>query len=79
MKRLAFIMTALLLALMPASAQHYRDSRYYNKHTGRLDYGYNHHGYGVPYYGLRIGPSALWLAFRSPTQPHSILKRDCRI
>ena len=49
MKRLAFIMTALLLALMPASAQHYRDSRYYNKHTGRLDYGYNHHGYGVPY------------------------------
>ncbi len=57
MKRLAFIMTALLLALMPASAQHYRDSRYYNKHTGRLDYGYNHHSYGVPYYGLRIGPS----------------------
>ncbi len=57
MKRLAFIMTALILALMPASAQHYRDSRYYNKQTGRLDYGYNHHGYGVPYYGLRIGPS----------------------
>ena len=56
MKRLAFIMTALILALMPASAQHYRDSRYYNKQTGRLDYGYNHHGYGVPYYGLRIGP-----------------------
>ena len=35
MKRLAFIMAALILALMPASAQHYRDSRYYNKQTGR--------------------------------------------
>ena len=101
MKRLAFIMTALLLALMPASAQHYRDSRYYNKHTGRLDYGYNHHGYGVPTTdcasvrrsltstpttnvstaatGRRDSTLALWLAFRSPTQPHSILKRDCRI
>ena len=30
MKRLAFIMLALLLALMPAAAQNYRDSRYYN-------------------------------------------------
>ena len=29
MKRLAFIMMALLLALMPAAAQNYRDSRYY--------------------------------------------------
>ena len=30
MKRLAFIMMALFLALMPAAAQNYRDSRYYN-------------------------------------------------
>lgn len=28
MKRLAFIMMALLLTLMPAAAQNYRDSRY---------------------------------------------------
>lgn len=28
MKRLAFIMMALLLALMPAAAQNYRDSRF---------------------------------------------------
>ena len=33
MKRLAFIMMALLLALMPAAAQNYRDSRYYNSRT----------------------------------------------
>ena len=56
MKRLAFIMMALLLALMPAAAQNYRDSRYYNKQTGHLDYRYNHN-YGSPYYGFRIGPA----------------------
>lgn len=54
MKRLAFIMMALLLALMPAAAQNYRDSRYYNSRTDRLDYRYN---YGSPYYGFRIGPA----------------------
>ena len=54
MKRLAFIMMALLLALMPAAAQNYRDSRYYNSKTDRLDYRYNHN-YGSPYYGFRIG------------------------
>lgn len=56
MKRLAFIMLALLLALMPAAAQNYRDSRYYNSKTDRLDYRYNHN-YGSPYYGFRIGPA----------------------
>ena len=35
MKRLAFIMMALLLTLMPAAAQNYRDSRYYNKQTDK--------------------------------------------
>ena len=52
MKRLAFIMMALLLALMPAAAQNYRDSRYYNKQTGHLDYRFNNN-YGSPYYGDR--------------------------
>lgn len=42
MKRLAFIMMALLLALMPTAAQNYRDSRYYNSRTDRLDYRYNY-------------------------------------
>ena len=56
MKRLAFIMMALLLALMPAAAQNYRDSRYYNSRTDRLDYRYNYN-YGSPYYGFRIGPA----------------------
>ena len=56
MKRLAFIMMALLLALMPAAAQNYRDSRYYNKQTGHLDYRFNNN-YGSPYYGFRIGPA----------------------
>ena len=56
MKRLAFIMMALLLALMPAAAQNYRDSRYYNSRTDRLDYRYNYN-YSSPYYGFRIGPA----------------------
>lgn len=59
MKRLAFIMMALLLALMPAAAQNYRDSRYYNRQTGHLDYRYNHN-YGSPYYGsASVLPSPL--------------------
>lgn len=56
MKRLAFIMMALLLTLMPAAAQNYRDSRYYNSRTDRLDYRYNYN-YSSPYYGFRIGPA----------------------
>lgn len=57
MKRLAFIMMALLLALMPAAAQNYRDSRYYNSRTDRLDYRYN---YNSPYYGsASVLPSPL--------------------
>ena len=61
MKRLAFIMMALLLALMPAAAQNYRDSRYYNSRTDRLDYRYN---YNSPYYGFRIGPAFTFCQFR---------------
>ena len=52
-----------LVTVMPASAQSYRNSRYYNRNTGRLDYSQrNHSRYGNyssnPFYiGFRVGPS----------------------
>lgn len=63
-----YILMALvgLVTVMPASAQNYRNSRYYNRNTGRLDYshrnsrGYSHYGnYStMPFYvGFRVGPS----------------------
>lgn len=64
---------AALLMAAPASAQNYRNSRYYNRNTGKMDYssgpvresrpaiGYerSYYDYGVKntYVGLRIGPS----------------------
>ena len=56
MKRIVFIMMAILLAVIPSTAQNYKNSRYYNKKTGHLDYRYNH-SYGAPYFGFRIGPA----------------------
>ena len=60
-----YILMALvgLVTVMPASAQSYRNSRYYNRNTGRLDYSQrNHSRYGNyasnPFYvGFRVGPS----------------------
>ncbi|MBQ6200277.1 MAG: PorT family protein [Prevotella sp.] len=63
-----YILMALLglVTVMPASAQSYRNSRYYNRNTGRLDYSQrNHRGYSrvgdygaVPFYvGFRVGPT----------------------
>lgn len=55
-------MAAALLAAATATAQNYRDSRYYNPRTGHLDYG-NHRGSRSPYnhsdnyFGFRIGPA----------------------
>lgn len=59
MKRIAFMLMAALFALMPVSAQNYRNSRYYNKNTGHLDYGhFDRRGdYNDSYFGFRIGPS----------------------
>lgn len=60
------MMLAVLAAaalLLPAQAQCYRESRYYDPATDRLDYGqtYGRHdsglGTGNMYYGVRIGPS----------------------
>lgn len=60
-----YILMALvgLMTVVPASAQSYRNSRYYNRNTGRLDYSHrNHSRYGnytsAPFYvGFRVGPS----------------------
>ncbi|MCF0202648.1 MAG: outer membrane beta-barrel protein [Bacteroidaceae bacterium] len=56
--------TALLAVLCSAgaNAQHYRDSKYYNPSTGRLDYSQHRIGFirsnGIRgYVGLRVGPA----------------------
>ena len=57
-----------LVTVMPASAQSYRNSRYYNRSTGRLDYSqrnHSHRNYSYVgdyesrpiYVGFRVGPS----------------------
>ncbi len=65
MKRIAFIMMAILLAVIPSTAQNYKNSRYYNKKTGHLDYRYNH-SYGAPYFGFRIGPAFTYVNSDDP-------------
>ena len=65
MKRIAFIMMAILLAVIPSTAQNYKNSRYYNKRTGHLDYRYNH-SYGAPYFGFRIGPAFTYVNSDDP-------------
>ncbi len=59
MKRLISLALLAVALILPASAQNYRCSKYYNHGTGRLDYGYGGGWYdaGEMYYGLRIGPS----------------------
>lgn len=58
-KRLLITAVAAAAIIMPASAQCYRQSRYYNNRTDRLDYGWHDSGLGTGnmYYGFRIGPS----------------------
>ena len=65
MKRIAFIMMAILLTVIPSTAQNYKNSRYYNKKTGHLDYRYNHN-YGAPYFGFRIGPAFTYVNSDDP-------------
>ena len=60
-----YILMALvgLVTAVPVSAQSYRNSRYYNRNTGRLDYSHrNNSRYGnyatTPFYvGFRVGPT----------------------
>lgn len=57
MKRITIVLMALMLIALPSAAQNYKNSRYYNRNTGHLDYG--RHGYDNKdsYFGFRIGPS----------------------
>ena len=57
MKRITFFMMAILLIAMPSSAQNYKNSRYYNRNTGHLDYGRRNSNNQDVYFGFRIGPS----------------------
>lgn len=57
MKKITFLLMALMLIAMPSSAQHYTQSRYYNKQTGHLDYGRHDNDFPDSYFGFRIGPS----------------------
>lgn len=56
MKRIAFFLMALLLIAVPSSAQNYKNSRYYDKRTGHLNYNHFRKGNDT-YFGFRIGPS----------------------
>lgn len=62
MKRMMIMGLMAIAFTLTAGAQNYQNSRYYNRNTGRLDYGGSHKWgcgpkTGQPYYGLRIGPS----------------------
>lgn len=62
MKKIFIIVLICAVTSFTATAQNYRDSRYYDPGKGRLNYshGKNKDGYiktGDIYYGLRIGPS----------------------
>ncbi len=57
MKRITFILMATLLIAMPSSAQNYKNSKYYNRNTGHLDYGHRYNDHQDSYFGFRIGPS----------------------
>lgn len=61
MKKILFITLAAMALGIPAQAQHYRNSRYYNGRTDRLDYRQRWGGNGIvtgrTYYGFRIGPA----------------------
>ena len=59
MKRLIITALAAVALLLPAAAQCYHYSKYYNPETGRLDYGRHDSGLGTGnmYYGFRIGPA----------------------
>ena len=41
---------AMLMAVIPSTAQNYKHSKYYNQKTGHLDYGFNNKGVDT-YYG----------------------------
>lgn len=59
MKQLITLALLVLALVMPATAQSYYESRYYNRCSGKLDYGVGNSWLdsGDMYYGLRIGPS----------------------
>ena len=69
MKAKKIIMAAVMATMcLSASAQHYRNSRYYNPNSGRLDYSQPTRSYGhagshymsnpYTYFGLRLGVTA---------------------
>ena len=59
MKRLITLVLLAAAILLPASAQHYRSSQYYEYGSSRLNYGTHESWFGTGdlYYGVRIGPS----------------------
>lgn len=61
MKKILIAALAAAMLALPAQAQQYRNSKYYNQRTDRLDYSHgrygNHYATDGIYYGLRIGPA----------------------
>lgn len=60
MKKIIATLALTALALMPSYAQNYTHSKYYNRNTGRLDYGHGARGSYMnrdTYFGFRVGPA----------------------
>ena len=60
MKKIIATIALAAFALMPSFAQNYTRSRYYNRNTGQLDYGYGTRGSYMnrdTYFGFRVGPA----------------------
>lgn len=60
MKKIILTMVVAVFAMMPTMAQNYTRSRYYNRSTGQLDYGYGTRGSYMnrdTYFGFRVGPA----------------------
>ncbi|MCR4854339.1 MAG: PorT family protein [Prevotella sp.] len=85
MKKLFLTSLACLLALLPLQAQNYQRSRYYNPHSGRLDYRHGRStgtwrgGSNYYYYGLRIGPSFSTVSSDDPYLDGSSMKTGLNV
>ncbi|MBR1400806.1 MAG: PorT family protein [Prevotella sp.] len=79
-----------ILAVLPTDAQVYRNSRYYNPGSGRLDYSRNHRTTRAPrhgsywydedsYFGFRVGPAFTTVSSDDPYLDGSSMKTGLNI
>ena len=78
-----------LFAVLPTEAQVYRNSRYYNPNSDRLDYSRSHrYGHrstgnywmtGDTYFGLRVGPSFATVSSDDPARAIAAIRSSLTI